>query len=69
MSILRAGPTRHLTERKFLRMIEKILVGLGERSYPIWIGTKIFPELGSALHEVDFPVKVAIVTNPTVGDL
>ena len=50
-------------------MIEKILVGLGERSYPIWIGKKIFPELGTALHEVDFPGKVAIVTNPTVGDL
>lgn len=47
----------------------EIVVGLGENSYPIIIGERVLPNLGSALNDVDFPEKVAIVTNPTVGDL
>ncbi len=47
-------------------MIEKVHVGLGDRSYPIWVGEGILPLLGDALQEVHFPKKVAIVTNPTV---
>ncbi len=47
-------------------MNEKILVGLEERSYPIWIGDGILNQLGRALQEVDFPKKVAVVTNPSV---
>ncbi len=47
----------------------QIEVGLGERSYPIWIGQHILADLGSALDKVEFPSKVALVTNPTVGDL
>jgi 3-dehydroquinate synthase len=47
----------------------EIVVGLGENSYPIIIGERVLPSLGSALNDVDFPEKVAIVTNPTVGDL
>ena len=50
-------------------MTEKLFVGLGERSYPIWIGENIFPAIGTALQEVDFSKKVAIVTNPNVGEL
>ena len=49
--------------------MNKIIVGLAERSYPIWIGQEIYADLGAALDEVNFPKKVAVVTNPTVGDL
>jgi 3-dehydroquinate synthase len=49
--------------------MNKIIVGLAERSYPIWIGEEIYADLGVALAEVNFPKKVAIITNPTVGDL
>lgn len=49
--------------------MNQIVVGLGERSYPIWIGERILANVGLALDEVDFPLKVAVVTNPTVGDL
>ncbi|MGW8311595.1 MAG: 3-dehydroquinate synthase [Desulfuromonadales bacterium] len=50
-------------------MTERIMVGLGERSYPIWVGENIFPSIGAALQEVDFPNRVAIVTNPNIGEL
>ena len=43
--------------------MNKIIVGLAERSYPIWIGEEIYADLGAALDEVNFPKKVAIVTN------
>ncbi len=49
--------------------MEKITVGLGERSYPIWIGEGILSRLGEALQAVGFPKKVAVVTNPTVRGL
>ncbi|WP_298037741.1 3-dehydroquinate synthase [uncultured Desulfuromonas sp.] len=49
--------------------MEQLKVGLGQRSYPIWIGDDILDNLGRALKEVDFPRKVAVVTNPTVGGL
>ncbi len=49
--------------------MNQIIVGLEERSYPIQIGENIIPALGKSLDEVNFPSKVAIVTNPTVGDL
>lgn len=49
--------------------MKQVKVGLGERSYPIWIGHGQLPELGGALDAVGFPRRVAIVTNPTVGDL
>jgi len=49
--------------------MNQIIVGLGERSYPIWIGERMLANLGSALDDVKFPNKVAIITNPTVGDL
>ncbi len=49
--------------------MNQIVVGLGDRSYPIWIGERILSNIGSALDDVVFPSKIAIVTNPTVGDL
>lgn len=50
-------------------MFERLTVGLGDRSYPIWIGDGILERLGEALHAVDFPRQVAVVTNPTVFGL
>lgn len=44
----------------------KLGVGLGERSYPIWIGGGILARLPEALQAVNFPNKVAVVTNPLV---
>lgn len=49
--------------------LKRMLVGLGERSYPIWIGGGILSRLPEALHEAKFPRKVAIVTNPVVQSL
>ncbi len=50
-------------------MSEKITVGLGDRTYPIWVGDGILDQLGEALDQVVFPRKVAVVSNPTVADL
>jgi 3-dehydroquinate synthase len=50
-------------------MIKKVVVGLGNRSYPIWIGQDILPVLGQVLKEHDFPKQVAVISNPTVGQL
>ncbi|OHB26843.1 MAG: 3-dehydroquinate synthase [Desulfuromonadaceae bacterium GWC2_58_13] len=47
--------------------MEQLNVGLGDRSYPIWIGNGIMTRLGEALVEVKFPRRVAIVTNSTVS--
>jgi 3-dehydroquinate synthase len=49
--------------------MKQVTVGLGERSYPIWVGHGQLPKLGEALDAASFPRRVAIVTNPTVGDL
>ena len=49
--------------------MKQIVVGLEERSYPIWIGKGIWSKLPGALDKISFPNKIAIVTNPTVGDL
>ncbi len=49
--------------------MERLTVGLAERSYPIWIGSDILPRLGEALKDVCFPKRVAVATNPTVNGL
>lgn len=49
--------------------IKELVVGLGERSYPIWIGHRTLPRLGDALQAAGFAKKVAVVTNPVVGQL
>jgi 3-dehydroquinate synthase len=48
---------------------EKLIVGLGQRSYPIWVGSGILDGLGNALQKVDFPQRVAVVTNQLVNRL
>lgn len=54
-------------------MLERLVVGLGDRAYPIWIGHRILDRLGEALQGVGFPRQVAMVTSPTIaghyGDL
>lgn len=49
--------------------MKQIVVGLGERSYPIWIGERILPSLDKALDSISFPKKLAVITNPLVGDI
>jgi len=49
--------------------MKQVTVGLGERSYPIWIGHDLLPRLPAALDAVNFPRRVGIVTNSTVGAL
>jgi 3-dehydroquinate synthase len=49
--------------------MEKVMVGLGDRSYPIWIGEGILEGLGEALQAVSFPRKIAVITNPVVEGL
>ncbi|MEZ4484937.1 MAG: 3-dehydroquinate synthase [Syntrophotaleaceae bacterium] len=48
-------------------MLDRLMVGLGDRAYPIWIGHGILDRLGEALLAVDFPRQVAIVTSPTIA--
>jgi 3-dehydroquinate synthase len=48
---------------------EKLIVGLGERSYPIHIGEGILAEIGTELLAIAFPKKIAVVTNPVVRHL
>lgn len=50
-------------------MLEKIIVPLGHRSYPILIGSEIIGSLGANLLEIDFPRRVAIISNPVVSGL
>lgn len=47
-------------------MTEVLTVPLGDRSYPIIIGSNILASLGVELQRVKFPSKVAIISNPTV---
>lgn len=49
-------------------MLERLVVGLDDRAYPIWIGHGILDRLGEALQAVTFPKKVAIVTNSAIAD-
>mgnify|MGYP001185085164 FL=1 len=47
--------------------MKQLLVGLGERSYPISIGAGILPQIGDQLDLLKFSNKVALVTNSLVG--
>jgi 3-dehydroquinate synthase len=50
-----------------LEMMKQLLVGLGDRSYPIGIGAGNLEEIGEELNLIKFPLKVAVITNPLVG--
>ena len=47
-------------------MIDKLNVSLGDRSYPIIIGSGNLQQLGESLVSAGFPSRVALVTNTTV---
>lgn len=46
-----------------------VKVELGERSYPIYIGQKILPQIGESLSSLDLGPKVLVITNPVVRNL
>ena len=48
---------------------EQLIVGLGDRSYPIVIGEGILGALGEELRRLKFPRRIAVVSNPTVSAL
>lgn len=48
---------------------ETVKVDLGRRSYSIRVGAGILPTLGAFLRELGAGSRVAVITNPTVGDL
>ena len=49
--------------------METVDVNLGDRSYPIYIGSGILSNIGSTLQKCTNSKKIAIVTNPTVEKL
>lgn len=49
--------------------MEILNVGLGDRSYPIWIGAGILKRLPEMLAAAGFPKKIGIVSNPKISDL
>ncbi len=48
--------------------MKQLLVGLGDRSYPIGIGAGTLSQVGEQLNLLKFAKKVALVTNPLVGN-
>ncbi len=50
-------------------MLEKVKVSLADRSYSILIGADLLTELGKELSSLNFPQRIAIVSNPTVDHL
>lgn len=50
-------------------MEEIVRVELGDRSYPICIGAGIIQTIGLRLREIGAASRLAVVTNPTVGEL
>ncbi len=47
-------------------MVEKIIVNLAERSYPIIIGAKFLDNIAPHFDDVSFPKRVALVSNPKI---
>ena len=50
-------------------MRETLTVPLGDRTYPIIIGNDVLSSLGAELKKVNFPEKVAVISNPKVDSL
>ncbi|MGH7426181.1 MAG: 3-dehydroquinate synthase [Candidatus Methylomirabilales bacterium] len=47
----------------------RVTVNLRDRSYPIYIGANILPEVGSLARPLDLSGRGALITNPVVGQL
>ncbi len=50
-------------------VVETVTVALGERSYPIWIGSGLLPGLGARLAAAGLSGRVALVSVPPVFEL
>lgn len=49
--------------------MERVTVNLRDRSYPIYIGANILPEVGSLAQPCDLSGRGVLITNPAVGQL
>lgn len=49
--------------------METVTVNLQDRSYPIYIGADVLPEIGSLSRSLDLSGRGALITNPVVGSL
>lgn len=50
-------------------MLQKIEVSLADRSYSISVGSNLIESVGAELKRIDFPQRIAIISNPTVDNL
>ncbi len=50
-------------------MLEKITVPLADRSYPIHLGSELLFKTGGELSHLQFPQRIAVISNPTVDRL
>lgn len=50
-------------------MLQKIEVSLADRSYSISVGSNLLGSIGEKLKQIDFPQRIAIISNPTVDNL
>jgi len=50
-------------------MLQKINVSLADRSYPISVGFNLLQSVGEELKRIDFPQRIAVISNPTVDKL
>lgn len=49
--------------------MDVLQVALGERSYPLHVGSGLLAGIGERLQDIHFPHQVALVSNPLVADL
>lgn len=49
-------------------MLEKVNVSLADRSYTILLGSGLLVALGKDLAALDFPQRIAVISNPTVDN-
>ena len=61
--------TRYAAQSASTPQVDTVTVELGDRSYPIVIGTRILDEVGPRLGALLSSRQVAVITNPTVGKL
>lgn len=50
-------------------MLEKVVVPLADRTYSILIGSDLLTALGKELSDLNFPQRIAVISNPTVDQL
>jgi len=50
-------------------ILNSLIVSLGDRSYPILIGSDYLDTLGQELKKINFPLRLAVVSNSTVDQI